>query len=100
MRLIDVDKLLDALCDGCTGIPCEGNRHGSMEECQSVRIMSDVIHEQPTAYDVDKVVEELAELAECSSQCASTFYEGLGCGACMWTDVFNIVRRGGAYEGN
>lgn len=52
------------------------------------------INNQPTAFDVDKVLEELAELAECSSQCASTFYEGLGCGACMWTDVFNIVKRG------
>lgn len=47
MRLIDADKLIHALCrDYATG----------------KKTLGQVIDDQPTAFDVDKVVEQLKEL--------------------------------------
>lgn len=62
MRLIDADKLLDEMCDYCNQEACEGNRHGSTEECQTIGYVRNVIDDQPTAYDVDKVIEELKNM--------------------------------------
>lgn len=85
MRLIDADRLKTVI-------------DINMMNKEIKNMFNQYVDNQPTAFDVDKILEELAELAECSSQCANTFYEGLGCGACMWTDVFNIVKRGGIDE--
>ena len=49
MRLIDADKLIHALCrDYTTG----------------KKTLGQVIDEQPTVFDVDKVVEQLEKLAD------------------------------------
>lgn len=58
MRLIDADKLKDCLCEGCDYIGCDGSGKDSIAKCYSVY----VVDEQPTAYDVEKVVEKLEEV--------------------------------------
>ena len=77
MRLIDADKLLDEL-----------------RECHplslSYGILSDIEY-FPTAYDVDKVVEQLEELKE-------TAYESYGLASGAYVAMCNaieIVKRGG-----
>lgn len=59
MRLIDADGILDAVCDWCEQSPCEGARHGTIQECMTIRNLRTVLNDIPTAYDVGKVLEEL-----------------------------------------
>ena len=79
-RLIDADKLLEEL-----------------RECHplslSQGILSDIEY-FPTAYDIDKVVEQLEELKE-------TAYECYGCASGAYVAVCNaieIVKRGGGND--
>lgn len=57
------------------------------------------IDEQPTAYDVDKVVEEIEAFGGCT-ECKEKgtnkrFYYGQGCKACVFGKIVDIVKRGG-----
>ena len=76
-RLIDVDKLLEEL-----------------RECHPLSLSYGIlshIEYFPTAYDIDKVVEQLEELKE-------TAYECYGCASGAYVAVCNaieIVKRGG-----
>lgn len=56
MRLIDADKLIDYFYYGINDRPVID---GYID-----RKIIDIIKEQPTAYDVDKVVEKLEQLRE------------------------------------
>lgn len=61
MRLIDADKLMQKLNEcfyDTTNPAARRAAHDTMALCQSL------VDEQPTAYDVDKVVERLEELRE------------------------------------
>ena len=56
MRLIDANKLKrEDLCDICLSADC-GN-------CFSNKNFEDWIASQPTAYDIDKIVEQLKQLS-------------------------------------
>lgn len=59
--------------------------------------IKDKIEEIPTAYNIDKVVEELEEEMGCHDHCS---YKGAYCsrGNCRWSiidDVIEIVKAGG-----
>ena len=53
MRLIDADKLMEDIIKICK---CQPYLEGMQSE---IVYIQDVIDEQPTAFDVDKVVEQL-----------------------------------------
>ena len=55
MRLIDVDKLMEDIIKICK---CQPYLEGMQSE---IVYIQDVIDEQPTAFDVDEVVEQLEE---------------------------------------
>lgn len=96
MRLIDADALLQAIEDNSPM-----NWTDSESEIQAdidYKCFADMVKNQPTAYDVDAVVEQFKNLAECNDECAKTFYEGMGCKACMWSTMMNIIRKGGVNE--
>lgn len=81
MRLIDADTLIKYLQD---------NHYSSiLEMC-----MKPIINNQPTAYDVDKVVEELA----CNSRFIDDINEhNIKCISCVVGQkiAIDIVRKGG-----
>lgn len=81
MRLIDADTLIKYLQD---------NHYASiLEMC-----MKPIINNQPTAYDVDKVVEELA----CNSRFIDDINEhNIKCISCVigQKTAIDIVRKGG-----
>lgn len=66
----------------------------------SFNLMVDEVQNQPTAYDVEKVVERLEECRDdiiaglksnfCLSQCQND-----DCVVCIFNKVFEIVRKGG-----
>lgn len=87
MKLIDADKLMDAL---------RGN------------VLVDVtpelekaISEQPAAYDQDKVIRQLRECFCCTECIPEISEKGVKetCGNCTAYDVKKIVRAGGINEG-
>lgn len=93
MRLIDADAIkCDGDCQHCQflkGYDIDGG-------CE--------ILEMPTAYDVDKVIEEIEVFGGCA-ECRERgtdkrFYYGMGCKACVFGKIVDIVRRGGADETN
>ena len=57
-RLIDADKLMKDIIGICK---CQPSLEGRQKETVYIK---DVIENQPTAYDVDKVVEQLEEDAD------------------------------------
>ncbi|MBQ0112437.1 MAG: hypothetical protein KBT03_04825 [Bacteroidales bacterium] len=88
MRLIDADALIEELktnpkytinlsIDYAKLLKIISHHHSEIEK---------VIKEQPTAYEVDKVVEELENI-----ECASGAYER----KCWLDKAIEIVRRGG-----
>lgn len=54
-----------------------------------------IIEEQPTAYDVDAVVKDIREYAECDDECAKEYNLGYGCTFCKFNTVINFIRKGG-----
>ena len=81
MRLIDADRLLEDM----------KRRFGIFEE---------VIHVQPTAYDLDKVIEDLDKFANgdiCIScpKCRYVDEDNIECENCGALGALEIVKRGG-----
>lgn len=105
-RLIDADKLILSLNDfmlveSPTDNASTGERRMSEMVCKIIQHCIEVAEEQPTAYDVEKVVEQLEEqerFYETSSDCDSlelpqnAYYKGMVKG---FTYSRNIVRKGG-----
>ena len=83
-RLIDADALLNKL-----------NELGWIDDTQ----LDEIINEQPTAYDVSKVVAELVEMRNKDSQgCKDVGKKCLSytdCGLCIMDRAIDIVRKGG-----
>ena len=73
MRLIDAGLVLD-------------NLSGRLESMKDYDAVKDVINNIPTAYDVDKVVEQLEEFREEMEQ--------FKCGG-MLSDMIEVVKAGG-----
>lgn len=90
MRLIDADKLLTYLKDISIGaIPINGD--GSRDEFNTWLKCMEVVKNQPTAYDVDKVVEQLESL--------EPFHiDGYGDVMVNCDDVIELVKEGGTDE--
>lgn len=85
MRLIDADKLIHALCrDYTTG----------------KKILGQVIDEQSTAFDVDKVVEQLEEVEKIitspvTEDCFGEECRASDCTICLISKAIEIVKGGG-----
>lgn len=92
MRLIDADDFKKKYCEeNCGKRKCVD----AMDKCNFILSLE----EQPTAYDVEKVVEQLKELkidiergcvAVSNKKCSKYF----DCGVCMMDRVSEIVKQG------
>jgi hypothetical protein len=85
MRLIDADELIEDLKE-------------SYDECEIQTVLEyfgiyEFIKEQPTAYDVDRVVEKLEELARINMEVL-----GVRADYVQLEQVKKIVKRGGIDE--
>lgn len=80
-RLIDTDKL-----DGYIL-----TKHGESNKVLCSKSIADV----PIAYDVEAVVKQIEEFAECDTECRE-FY---GCRDCAYKEIIEIVRNGGVSNG-
>ena len=85
MRLIDADKLIYALCrDYTTG----------------KKTLGQVIDEQPTAFDMDKIVEQLEEVEKImtspvTEDCFGEECRASDCTICLISKAIEIVKGGG-----
>ena len=85
MRLIDADKLIHALCrDYTTG----------------KKTLGQVIDEQPTAFDIDKIVEQLEEVEKImtspvTEDCFGEECRASDCTICLISKAIEIVKGGG-----
>ena len=85
MRLIDADKLIHALCrDYTTG----------------KKTLGQVIDEQPTAFDMDKIVEQLEEVEKImtspvTEDCFGEECRSSDCTICLISKAIEIVKGGG-----
>lgn len=86
MRLIDADKLKEAI----------NSSLNTGKETFSTEIIREAIDEQPTAFDVDKVVEQLekrkAKVAALQKKYTSEYFEGK---ADAFEFAIKIVKGGG-----
>ena len=92
MRLID-DDLLKKNCK-CTG-EFEDNF-----KCVSLSELAKVIDNQPTAFDVDKVVEQLEEVEKAmtspvTEDCFGEECRASDCTVCLISKAIEIVKGGG-----
>lgn len=107
MRLIDADEFLEYIEKEKALIPIDAEKYYIDEKVvdgmnAAIRAIENEIKEQPTAYDVEKVVEELEE-HRANFQCkfCKHFYDGkdecsLDCTDALIDNLIDIVRRGGA----
>ncbi len=72
MRLIDADALIQMLRHD---IDCYGTGRPDNQIYINAKDVADMVNGQPTAYDVDKVVERLEELAACAESKAAEYDE-------------------------
>ena len=86
MRLIDADKLIEEMCNGCDKEACDGLGRDSTAKCYSVRL----VEEAQTAYDVDEVVEKLLSESLCAAEDEEPFI--------MLDEAIEIVKAGGVHE--
>ena len=88
MRLIDADALIEAMKK-------TEDEHEKAMTCPSWWSAFNVISEQPTAYDIDKVVEKLEEIRAkktCNKEKCDTKEI---CRICVVDDAIEIVKNGG-----
>lgn len=102
MRLIDADKLIlhlndYALQESPSETESAGERRISKEIYSAIKNCITAIDEQPTAYDVDKVVERLEEIKKIMTSSVSTdCFEGeckyQDCTICVASRAIKIVK--------
>ena len=64
MRLIDADKLYEDLANNLSSIMGDGSDGEAIDTYVTIGdIIHDTFNAQPTAYDADKVVEQIKELS-------------------------------------
>ena len=79
------------------------NRYIALYHADKPELMDgllEVIDEIPTAYDIQGIVEQLEELFYCNEQCQKKFYQGLGCKACLFGKVKEIIKGNYCENGN
>ena len=92
MRLIDADKLIEDI-----------HKRNYISKALS-EIFETIIDEQPTAYDVDKVVEQLEEVEKImtspvNKDCFGEECRASDCTVCLISKAIEIV-KGGGVDGN
>lgn len=94
MRLIDVDELLKTFTVNSDGIRIPEKDCDNFDITISLKEIKRIIREQPTAYDVDKVVEQLEETK------AYMLYENMNADV-KWIDkAIEIIKAGGKNDNN
>ena len=91
MRLIDADALIEAMKK-------TEDEHEKAMTCPSWWSAFNVISEQPTAYDIDRIVEELEEIRAkktCNKEKCDTKEI---CRICVVDDAIEIVKQGGVSD--
>ena len=48
-----ISEILDKLCDCCNGEACDGERHGSIQECWTTYTLRDILRNIPTEEEVE-----------------------------------------------
>lgn len=88
MRLINAEKLLEQL-EQMKGA-------GSLASMVAKNMMK-VVEAQPTAYDLDKVIEDLEELRDGNYDfdCCPYKETNISCDKCHMIRAIEVVRRGG-----
>ena len=90
MRLIDADRFLEYMTDKC-------DMSAELDPI-ILGIFRGALKEQPTAYSVDKVVEEL-ELIRAKKTCNKEKCDTKElCRICVVDDAIEIVKRGGVFD--
>lgn len=96
MRLIDADDFIKKFRYA------KANTEEENIMCATVRRM---VKEQPTAFDTEKVVEQLEESRGyiatpkyCNDMCGDSTCDGRNCFQCCLDYLINIVKRGGKDE--
>ena len=89
-----MDKLIShlndyALQESPSDVDSQGKQKISAAVYKAIQNCINAVKEQPTAYDPDKVVEQLEEFRPEMEQ--------FGCGG-MLTDIIDVVKAGGADE--
>ena len=93
-RLIDADKLLETLQD--LEPHCE-NKDYEYGMLKTIRYyMPKIINDEPTVFDVDKVVEQLEEIRVKKTCNKEKCDEKELCRICVVDDAIEIVKAGGA----
>lgn len=91
-RLIDADKLKEAI---------EGEKDDNDYMCRlCLESIKEIIDEQPTAFDVDKVVEQLEEVEKImtspvTEDCFGEECRASDCTICLIRKAIEIVKGGG-----
>lgn len=102
MRLIDADELIKRMRKWMPKDPC--GREQTVEEVVATDIAASVfmeIEETPTAFDKEKVIEELKEMAthsaSCKNQCefgSTEYFDYMGAEVAYKTTI-EIIEKGG-----
>ena len=93
MRLIDADKLLETLQD--LEPHCDNKKYENWMLKMLRCYMPQIINDEPTAYDVDEVVQEL-ELIRAKKTCNKEKCDTKElCRICVVDDAIEIVKAGG-----
>ena len=92
MRLIDADKLKEAIE--------EEKDDNDYMCCLCLESSKEIIDEQPTAFDVDKVVEQLEEVEKImtspvTEDCFGEECRASDCTICLISKAIEIVKGGG-----
>lgn len=105
MRLIDPDKLYEDLANNLSSIMGDGSDGEAIDTYVTIGdIIHDTFNAQPTAYDVDAVVERLEKEKQTSTSAKAEAIIGM-CGAsanhyggeeCAYQRAIEIVKGGGA----
>lgn len=99
MRLIDVDELLKTFTVNSDGIRIPEKDCDNFDITISLKEIKHIIREQPTAYDVDKVVEELNKIKKYNLNLADMMIDiqenGTNRHFICLEDAIEIVKAGG-----
>ena len=98
MRLIDADKLIEKLRDFKEWENDDGRPIHTMSEIQRIDRCINFAQTEPTAFDVDKVVEELKRIRAkktCNKEKCDTKEI---CRICVVDDAIEIVKQGGVFD--
>lgn len=100
MRLIDADKLLEELNGFSMRITGSANALALSVMYETKKSIAKIVDEQETAYDMDKVVEQVEEYAHsgiCKSHngCPYRNNENMNCENCGAMGTLEIVKSGG-----